>query len=210
MVYCLSLKTLPFHMPMTKHELKKTFNELFRLGEEPADIVLLLDDGENTAFLEKVASRYPSQALRKRFLPHHDVLIAAFLLLTVVWSVFILLTGHNLFFNEIHRRDMVIQSITSFLQTYNIMMIGLLIVNFLLYLAMIVHFHRSRRELYLITAGLSFVLISSVIGIAATGVGQFDGWGIISLVGFLITGALSIFLRRRLFPAKKRRSKKKA
>jgi len=48
-----------------------------------------------------------------------------------------------------------------------------------------------------------------VIGIAATGVGQFDGWGIISLVGFLITGALSIFLRRRLFPAKKRRSKKK-
>ena len=194
---------------MTKHELKKAFNELFRLGEEPADIILLLDDGDNTAFLEKVASRYPSQTLRKRFLSHHDFLIAAFLMLTVVWSVFILLTGHNLFFNEIHRRDMMIQSITSFLQTYNIMMVGLLIVNFLLYLPMIVHLHRSRRELYLVTAGLSFVLLLSVIGIAATGVGQFDGWGIISLVGFLITGALSIFLRRRLFPAKKRRSKKK-
>jgi len=197
-------------MPMTKHELKKAFNELFRLGEEPADIVLVLDDGDNATFLKKVASRYPSQTLRKRFLSHHDFLIAAFLMLTVVWSVFILLTGHNLFFNEIHRRDMVIQSITSFLQTYNIMMIGLLIVNFLLYLPMIVHLHRSRRELYLVTAGLSFVLLLSVIGIAATGVGQFDGWGIISLVGFLITGALSIFLRRRLFPAKKRRSKKKA
>gem|GEM_PF-3432666 len=193
---------------MTKHALKKAFHRLYRLGEEPTDIIPIIDDGEMPTFVEKIASRYPSQKLRKKFSIHHDFLVTVFLLLTIAWSVFILLTGHNLFFNEIHRRDMHISSITSFLDAYNIMIVGLLFLNFLLYLWMIVHFHRSRRELYYIIAGLSFVLLASVIGIAATGVGTFDLWGIISLVGFLITGALSIFLKRRLFPRKKKRKKK--